>query len=190
MMPQIFCAMADLPHAPASPTETIIWKGSTSQWIHMGYYMFCLLLAAGCLAGAFFTHGLAAIGLVVPALMWAIRWWATKATFYTLTSERLLICHGILNRREDNLELYRVRDYAVEQPFSLRVLGLGNLKMLTSDPMTPNVTIHAIHEVDKVREALRSGVEAARDRKRVRQMDMDTMDGGADHLDGDLGHHP
>jgi uncharacterized membrane protein YdbT with pleckstrin-like domain len=184
--------MADTP-SPSAPSssETVLWKGYTSQWIHFGYYMFCVILAAACIAGAFFSqHGWVAIGLVVPLVMWAIRWWITRSTCYTLTTERLLIAHGVLNRREDNLELYRVRDYCVEQPLNLRMLGLGNLKMLTSDPMTPNVTIHAIPEVDKVREEVRRCVEAARDRKRVRQMDLDATDGSADHLDGgDVGHH-
>ena len=186
--------MADtpLPSTPSS-SETVIWKGCSSQWIHLGYYMLCLAIAAAFIAGAFFTHAWVAAGVVVPLVMWIVCWWKTSSTCYTLTSERLLIAHGILNRREENLELYRVRDYAVEQPLSLRVMGLGNLKMLTVDPMTPNVSIHAIPDVEKVREALRSGVEAARDRKRVRQLDTDVMDGsgGADHLDhdGDLGHH-
>ncbi len=116
--------MADTLPAPTPPSsETVIWKGNSSQWIHMGYYMFCILLAAGCVVGAIFTHGLALIGLLVPVLMWVIRWLTTKSTLYTLTSERLLIAHGIFNRREENLELYRVRDYSVEQPFSLRVIA-------------------------------------------------------------------
>ncbi len=181
--------MADAPAVHDPSSETVIWKGSTSQWTHFGYYMFCIVLAAGCIVGSFFTGGLALIGLVIPLVMWIIRWWATRTTRYTLTNQRLLICHGILNRREDNLELYRVRDYSMEQPLNLRMLGLGNIHMVTSDPITPNLSIRAIPEVEKVREALRHSVEAARDRKRVRQMDMDTMvDGVSDQMD-DPGHH-
>jgi uncharacterized membrane protein YdbT with pleckstrin-like domain len=181
--------MADTPAVPDASSETVIWKGSTSQWVHFGYYLFCVLLAVGCIVGSFFTAGLALIGLLIPLIMWIIRWWATRTTRYTLTNQRLLITHGILNRREDNLELYRVRDYTMEQPLNLRMLGLGNIHMVTSDPITPNLSIRAIPEVEKVREALRHSVEAARDRKRVRQMDMDTMiDGSGDQMD-DAGHH-
>jgi uncharacterized membrane protein YdbT with pleckstrin-like domain len=183
--------MADSP-AQATSTETVIWKGNTSQWTHFGFYMLCIILAIGCVVGGFFTGGLALIGLVVPLVMWIARWMITKSTFYTLTNERLLIAHGILNRREENLELYRVRDYSMEQPLALRMFGLGNIRMITSDPVTPNVSILAIPDCERVREALRHSVEAARDRKRVRQMDMDTMDGGGgvDHPIDDVGHHP
>ena len=182
--------MADSP-AQAVSNETVIWKGSTSQWTHFGYYLFCLLLAVGCGVGAFFAGPLVLIGLVVPLVMWVVRWMLTKSTLYTLTNERLLIAHGILNRREENLELYRVRDYSMDQPFNLRMLGLGNIHMITSDSVTPNVTIRAIPDCERVREALRHSVEAARDRKRVRQMDMDNTDNmtGVDHPGDDLGHH-
>ena len=93
--------MADSP-AQAVSNETVIWKGSTSQWTHFGYYLFCLLLAVGCGVGAFFAGPLVLIGLVVPLVMWVVRWMLTKSTLYTLTNERLLIAHGILNRREEN----------------------------------------------------------------------------------------
>jgi uncharacterized membrane protein YdbT with pleckstrin-like domain len=191
MIAQLFPAMADSP-AQAASSETILWKGNTSQWTHFGYYTICVLLAAACIVGAFFTGGWAAIGLIVPLVMWIVRWVITKSTQYTLTNERLLIAHGILNRREENLELYRVRDYSMEQPFALRMMGLGNIRMITSDSVTPTVSILAIPDCEKVREALRHSVEAARDRKRVRQMDMDTTDAGNvdhDHPLDDLGHH-
>ncbi|HEY1083607.1 MAG TPA: PH domain-containing protein [Prosthecobacter sp.] len=158
---------------PASPAETSLWKGHTSQWVHFWYYFFCLLLVAACLAGTVFTAGLSAIGLIVPFLMWVIRWWATKCTSYELTSQRLKITSGILNRKLDELELFRVKDYAMDQPLALRILGLGNLTLMTSDATTPTVAIQAIPQVEQVRETLRTAVQAERDRKRVRELDVD-----------------
>lgn len=162
----------DSPPAPAT-AETSLWKGHTSQWIHFWYYFFCVILAAAAIGGIPFTGGLSAIGLVVPFLMWLIRWWLTKTTAYELTSQRLKIASGILNRKHDELELYRVKDYAIEQPLFLRLLGLGNLSMVTSDATTPNLTIPAIANIETVRDQLRSAVQAERDRKRVRELDVD-----------------
>ena len=167
-------------------SETTLWKGSTSQWVHFWYYFLCLLIAAGCIAGAFFTAGMAAIGLVVPLGMWVARWYATRSTVYELTTERLRTTTGILNRREDELELYRVKDYAVDRPFILRLVGLGNLTIVTADATTPTVLIKAVSGVEAVRDHLRLAVENARDRKRVRQMDVDSLDVG--HPAGDDAH--
>lgn len=167
-------------------TETSLWKGSTSQWVHFWFYLICVLIAAGCIVGAAFTGGLAAIGLVVPIVMWVGRWYATRSTVYELTTQRLRTTTGIFNRREDELELYRVKDYAVERPFILRLVGLGNLTIVTADATTPTVYIKAISDVEAVRDHLRSAVESARDRKRVRQMDVDSLD---DHSAVDGGSH-
>jgi uncharacterized membrane protein YdbT with pleckstrin-like domain len=165
--------------APSNASETSLWKGHTSQWVHFWYYFFCVLLAAAALGGIPFTAGLSAIGLIVPAVMWLIRWWLTKSTFYELTSQRLKIASGILNRKLDELELFRVKDYAMDQPLFLRLVGLGNLTLITSDATSPTIAIRAIANVEDVREKLRTAVQTERDRKRVREMDVDSHSDGA-----------
>ncbi|MCB1277397.1 PH domain-containing protein [Prosthecobacter sp.] len=166
--------------APSAATETPLWSGHTSQWVHFWYYFLCVLLAAGIAVAATIlalpTGALSYVALVIPALMWLVRWWVTKCTFYELTSQRLRIRTGILNKKVDELELFRVKDYSMEQPFLLRLVGLGNLTMITSDATSPTVAIRAIPEIEAVREKLRTAVQAERDRKRVRQLDVDNVE--------------
>jgi uncharacterized membrane protein YdbT with pleckstrin-like domain len=158
---------------PANAFESSLWRGYTSQWIHFWDYFFCILLALGALAGIPFTGGLSAIALVIP-LGWAgVRWTLNRATSYELTTQRLRIHRGILTRRLDELELYRVKDYIMEQPLFLRLLGLGNLTLLSSDASTPSLVLRAIGNVESVREKLRNAVQSERDRKRVRALDVD-----------------
>lgn len=170
----------------SAPAEATLWSGHTSQWVHFWYYFFCLLLAGGiAFAATVFgmaTAGIGALGyvaLVIPLIMWLIRWWATKCTTYELTTQRLRIRAGILNKKVDELELFRVRDYSMEQPLMLRMVGLGNLTLVTSDATTPTVAMRAIPGVEAVREKLRNAVQNERDRKRVRQMDVDNVEDGA-----------
>lgn len=161
-----------------SPTptaaENILWTGHTSQWVHIWFYFFCILLAVGAVVAIPVTAGLSAIGLILPITLWGIRWWATRCTSYELTTQRLRIRSGILNRRLDEMELYRVKDYAMEQPLMLRIVGLGNLTIYTSDTTNPQVAVRAIPQVEQVREQLRAAVQTERDRKRVREMDVGT----------------
>lgn len=164
---------------PPSSTEASLWKGHTSQWVHVWYYFFCVLLAAAALGGIPFSAGFSAIGLIVPLFMWIIRWWMTKSTSYELTTQRLKMASGILNRKLDELELFRVKDYAMDQPLALRMVGLGNLTLITSDATSPTVAIRAISNVEEVREKLRTAVQSERDRKRVREMDVDNLGGSA-----------
>jgi len=167
-----------MPDEPSSPppapaVENELWRGYTSQWVHFWYYFFCALLAAGALAGMPFTGGLSAAALIIPLGMWVVRWWITRTTAYELTSQRLKIHYGILNRRLEELELYRVKDYVMDQPLFLRLLGLGNLTLVTSDASTPKIVLRAIPGVAAVREQLRIAVQSERDRKRVRELDVD-----------------
>ena len=158
---------------PAASTENHLWTGHTSQWVHFWYYFFCVLLVGGALAGMPFTGGLSAAALVIPLGMWIVRWWLTRTTVYELSTQRLKIHHGILNRRLEELELYRVKDYVMDQPLFLRLLGLGNLTLVSSDASTPKIVLRAIPGVAAVREQLRVAVQSERDRKRVRELDVD-----------------
>jgi uncharacterized membrane protein YdbT with pleckstrin-like domain len=160
--------------------ETVLWKGHSSQWMHFWFYLICLVLAVGISVAGVFSGGMALVGLIVPAAMWGVRWWMTKTTEYELTTQRFKVRSGILNRKLDELELFRVRDYGMNQPIWLRVFGLGNITMMTSDASSPSVMLQAIADVEGVREKLRSAVQAERDRRRVRALDM--VDGeGNDH---------
>lgn len=175
------------PPIPVAVAETNLWSGHTSQWVHFWYYFFCLLLAVGIgFAATVFglaTAGIGALGylaLIIPLMMWLIRWGATKCTTYELTTQRLRIRSGIFSKRTDEMELFRVRDYTMEQPFLLRLVGLGNMTLITSDATTPTLAMRAIPGIENVREKLRTAVQNERDRKRVRQMDVDNVeDGGA-----------
>jgi uncharacterized membrane protein YdbT with pleckstrin-like domain len=161
------------PTPPPASVEDALWTGHTSQWVHFWYYFFCALLAIGALAGVPFTGGLSAAALVIPLFMGLLRWWMTRTTVYELTTQRLKIYHGILTRRLDEVELYRVKDYVLEQPLLLRLLGLGHVTLVTSDAITPSVKLRAIARAAIVREQLRTAVQAERDRKRVREIDVD-----------------
>src|SRR5687768_16721591 len=107
---------------PNETEETLVWRGTPSQWTNFGTYFFCLLLAGAVVAAYFFVPipqqtPLIFAGLAVPVL-WALgRWIATRCQRYEVTSERVKITTGLLSRRTHELELYRVRDYSVVEPF-------------------------------------------------------------------------
>jgi hypothetical protein len=77
------------------------------------------------------------------------------------------------DRRTDELELYRVKDTELIEPFYLRIFALGNVVMHTSDRTTPRLVIPAIPDSREVRERIRGQVEAVRKRRGVRELDVD-----------------
>ncbi len=181
--------MSDItPQSSTTTSETTVWKGSASQWMHWQFYLVCILSAMVIVVLSFMWKGIMGWLLLVALAAAVGRYWVTRCTTYELTTERLMKSSGVFNRRLDNMELYRVRDFTILQPFFMRILGLGNLHLITSDAANPELSIEAVRGIEVIREQLRKAVEAARDRKRVRQMDVDNVDVGSVGMD-DLGHH-
>jgi uncharacterized membrane protein YdbT with pleckstrin-like domain len=116
--------------------------------------------------------GVAALQLV-PLIAILRAYLLTRTTKYTLTTERILLVSGILSRHTENLELYRVDDLKVDQPFFLRLVGRANIVMVTSDRTTAELTLAALLNTTTLRDDIRKHVEACRDRKRTRVVDMD-----------------
>lgn len=165
--------------------ENTIWQGSPSQVINISSFVVNGLAAIAIIAAVVFSSqyvgGLIALGAAMMLLIFPVgaalwRWSDTKARLYTLTSQRLRIKQGVFSRREDELELYRVDDISIEQPFFLRLFGVANVVLASSDRTTPRTIIPAVGASDQLRDKLRSCIEECRDRKRTRVVDFESND--------------
>ncbi len=158
--------------------ETTIWKGSPSQWLNIGPFSVAALVAAGITAGGiFFPPGF--IGLAIPVSYALWRYLVVRCQTFEITTERLRITKGVINQHIDEVELYRVKDIVVERKWWMRLTGLGNLLLQTSDRSHPQVDIPAIRDCIGLRDKLRELVEAMRDKKRVRELDFEETGGGS-----------
>lgn len=169
-------------------SETTVWKGRSSQWVNWGSFLLSLVLAV--LAVVVFgllmrgreglVHSLLLLGMILVlavAAVMAVRSWAgTRFRVYEITTERIHVTTGILTRRIDDMELYRVKDITVLQPFGLRMMGLSSVVLSTSDRSTPRLVIEAVPNAEKLRDDIRTNVEACRQRKGVREVDYDQID--------------
>jgi uncharacterized membrane protein YdbT with pleckstrin-like domain len=109
----------------------------------------------------------------VPFL-WAIsRWIATRCQRYEVTSERVKVTTGLLSRHTSEIELYRVRDYSIVEPFWLRVVGCGNVVLLTADNSTPSFVLRAVPNAATLKDQIRTHTERMRQRRGVRSLEVD-----------------
>jgi len=148
--------------------EQTVLSASSSQVLNFWAFM---LLGTCQLAGAYLM-----LFYAIPALVWMgavalVMLWkylGVRCQHYELTTERLKTQTGIFSKTTQELELYRVKDIMFEQPFFLRLFGLGHVVLMTSDVSTPTLTLKAIHDADNWREKLRHCTEARREQKRTR----------------------
>jgi membrane protein YdbS with pleckstrin-like domain len=87
-----------------------------------------------------------------------------KSTFYRLTPDRLEYRRGLLGRKVDNIDLFRVTDYTMDRSFLDRLLGIGTIKLISSDKSDPEFLIFKIKNPQRVFDILSKATFAA-DRK-------------------------
>ncbi|MET0596029.1 MAG: PH domain-containing protein [Polyangiaceae bacterium] len=110
---------------------------------------------------------------IVTVGIWLLpRWWRSLGVHYRITTRRIVVETGVLSKRMEQIDLYRVNDYTVDRPFSQRLLGSGNLLLKTFDKTTPELRIVEIKtDVVALYEQLRQATEKDRAARGVRMVD-------------------
>jgi membrane protein YdbS with pleckstrin-like domain len=90
---------------------------------------------------------------------------------YTLTAQRLEIEKGILGKRYESIELWRVRDVVLDQSILERVRGVGRITVYSTDQVEPVLQVGPVAQAKELFEMMRDAVTAARKVARVVPLD-------------------
>ncbi|ELS31141.1 MULTISPECIES: PH domain-containing protein [Pseudanabaena] len=108
---------------------------------------------------AIFTLGFAAI--------WY--WLKSINTQYLITSQRIVIEVGIFSKEIETLEIYQIDDIHLEKPLNQRIMGTGNILLVTRDLSAPKVILDRLPiDVRELYEQMRPCIQQARFRYRIR----------------------
>jgi uncharacterized membrane protein YdbT with pleckstrin-like domain len=168
--------------------EETIWRGAASQLKNLGCFIlcgiFCALAIPIFIVLRRFLEGRSPASetiilcvllawLIVPIFIGLRRFLATRSEVYELTTERVKMSQGIFSKVTETLELYRVKDIEVLQPFIYRMVGLENIKVNTSDLSSPLILIDGLPQTVGFADKLRNQVEIIRAQKNVRELDIE-----------------
>jgi membrane protein YdbS with pleckstrin-like domain len=135
----------EMPAAMTEPDEQVLFEGYGA-----------VLPSIGSVLLAIVTLGL----WLIPA------WWRARSRRYRLTTRRVVVETGVLGKRLEQVDLYRVSDYTVVRPLSQRLLGTGNLVLRTLDRTSPIVAIDGIRtDVVELYERIRAATELEKSRR-------------------------
>ena len=155
--------------------EQPIWTGSPSQVKNTLPFFFAALAVLAILfvtlVVKFWPPSIGFVGL--PILYILCRRLSVGSQKFELTSERLLTSSGFLSRTTDSLELYRVKDMRIVEPFALRLFGLENIELITSDETSPTVVIDHIPTHLHLADKIRTQVESCRLAKGAREVELE-----------------
>lgn len=171
--------------APAVDTadEKVLWEGYPSFRTAMPVIILeiiiyvivavvlHLVVAPGTAAGPEVALGLTLAQLIALAVFLAVllgtflRYFIRlRSTRYKLTSQRIFVEEGIFSKRTDEIELEKYRDIFVNQTFKDRIMGCGDVKVVTGDVTNPTVDIVDVVDPMGKKELIRA---AARERQKA-----------------------
>lgn len=148
--------------------EQIVWEGSQSQVLNFGIFISMGIVSLIILVLSLLFFPLAAVLVFIPLIYIFIKWLIVKNHRYKVTTERIFYTTGIFSKKTEALELYRVRDVDMYEPFWQRLFKLGNIALTTSDKTSMNFLLKAVPNPAELMNNIRKNVEQRRDVKRVR----------------------
>jgi len=158
--------------SPPDEAEVEIWQGTYSPKSMVGTWLAAVAITiAAIVAGVLFgadarLGGGIAVGI---ALVWVavglLLLYRRYSVRYRLTSQRLFHERGILRRVTDRVENIDMDDITFEQGLLERMLGVGSIRIKSSDRTDPDLWLIGVDEVRDVA----SKIDNARRREQVRR---------------------
>jgi uncharacterized membrane protein YdbT with pleckstrin-like domain len=157
------------------PLDT--FRSSTWGWLRgtLAGWATIAMIPAGILLTAPGEWGIWPMLISALALLVVVwKWFETMAARYDICRDRLIVRRGIFIKSLDEVELYRIKDVRLDFSLINQIAGIGTITVTSSDETTrgePLVLRHVERAAER-REELRRLVEAARQKRRVREVDM------------------
>lgn len=95
-----------------------------------------------------------------------------NADQYTITNQRIIIEHGLLSQKQEEIDFSRMKDYKVEQTLTEKVQKIGRVIIWSTDPSTPLLTLSDIEHPFQVKEILKSAVMDFRAKRNIHFREM------------------
>jgi membrane protein YdbS with pleckstrin-like domain len=121
------------------------------SWIAAGLFTLAVV-AAGLLVpfeGAWWTWALVIVGAVWIILVLRLLY-QQYSIRYSMTNQRLIHEHGLLWRQTDRIEAIDIDDVSVNQGPIARMVGVGNVEIVSSDQSTPLFYLQGIDDARSV----------------------------------------
>lgn len=154
--------------------EQEIWRGGYSPKAMIGAWIASGLVSVLFLAGGIFwarsgtAWGILAALIVLPWLYnAAVLGYRRFSVRYVLTTQRFIHESGLLRRVNDRIEVLDMDDISFEQGAIERLVGVGTIRIVSSDRSHPDLTLPGIENIQGVSELFDNARRAERRRRGV-----------------------
>ena len=89
-------------------------------------------------------------------------------TKYALSEDRLFTQIGLLNLKDEEALLYRVRDISLQRTLWQRIFRVGTVTLVSSDKSTPVISLKNIKDPVRIKELIHKNVEDIKIKRHIR----------------------
>jgi membrane protein YdbS with pleckstrin-like domain len=137
-------------------SDNLVKTLSPSQWVNLGWILLGIVLVQTVLAP------LLAIVKILDVYFWR----------YEFRERTIIERRGILSVTRQEVHYYRIKSIKVDEPLWMRIIGLANVSIITSDPYKPEIVLYAIPNGTSLREYIRLNTDQWRKIEGVKEFDM------------------
>ncbi|MFM0068902.1 PH domain-containing protein [Paraburkholderia aspalathi] len=159
--------------------QGVIFSGTPSEAINLPVFIKGVVVAVIVIAAyvcaltrwpvPWFVPALALFVIGVGVVVTYLR---TAFTEIIIDTPRITVREGILSRRVQSLELFRIQDVTSLHPWWQRLFGIGTVIVLSSDSNNPHWRLAWMCDAEQLRSDLNRAAIALRDAKGIREVNM------------------
>ena len=154
-------------HGPALERRTSL-KSFLGLYIVLGITTAVIAVAAFYYDAVPISRALILVAGFVPLLVGLVYSWLVRLnTRYRLYPDSLEIECGVISRRIENIQLFRVRDLGLAQSVLNRVAGVGDVIVTSTDQSAPRYRLRGVANPRAVYEQLRELVSTSQATRRT-----------------------
>jgi uncharacterized membrane protein YdbT with pleckstrin-like domain len=127
-----------------------------SQWINLGWIIF----------------GIIGFPFILPPIIAAYKIIEVYTWTYTIDKDQIIEKKGVFSVYHKETNIYRIKSFRFDEPFFMRLVGIGNLYVLSSDRYQPELKMTAISKGELVWKQLSNKTLNNRKKYGVREFDL------------------
>ena len=159
------------------PERKMLYEGSPSWKAYLGYYLIAgfvailLMMILRWKDGAGAPAGTKILDVVIPlaaatVFMFGVHFYR-KSIKFRVSNTVIEFERGVLGKRIDVVQLWRIRDVVYKQNLVDRILGIAHVEVVAQDVKNPDMEIVGLPASRQLFEQLRDSIEIQRQAKNV-----------------------
>jgi len=136
-------------------TDKVLFTTSPSQWVNFLWGVFGIL---GCI---FF----------LPIFIFICRMIVIGNIQYRFGEKTIVEKRGVFSHTMREMHYFRIKSIRIDQPFFMRMVGLSNIYMVSSEPFVPTIKLWAVSDGENYAKYIKNRLYFWREKLGVKETD-------------------